>query len=258
MKTTHPKHNHNLLKCELLTIAKAPLIVIFSFFFPILMFQILYSSIIEDIPEAGVEIFGVSLFISSLLIIPMALILMGFATETAEQRIQGVLRRMNLFGFSFKTMISYKILANTLMLLIAIAIFTCFVSTVISIPMPHPSSLFIFILALLLLTLLLFLAGSVIALASPNINTAISLSMVVYFAVMILSGFMGINPDTMPVAVQVVSKTLPTYYIGEKLPYYWISGGFNSGTLFLTLFSYISVCSVLLFIVVKRKGRRVA
>ncbi len=247
----------NLLQCEIMTIITSPLNIIFSLFFPIFMLQIMYNAIVGDIPEAGVEMFGITLFLSYLLIIPMALILMGFTTDTAEQRISGVLRRLHLFGFSYGKIISHKILANLLVLLFCITIYVILGVSVLPLPAPNISSLITSIAALTLLTFLLFLIGSIIALVVPNNGTALSLSLIIYFTIMIFSGLMGVSPDTMPRAVQVASKTLPTYHIVHKIPPYWVSGGLNGGTLFLYLFFYISTFSVMLLLVSRKRTRRV-
>ncbi len=239
-----------------MTIITSPLNMIFSLFFPVLMLQIMYNAILGDIPEIAVETFGVTLFISYLLIIPMALILMGFSTDTADQRTRGILERLNLFGFSYRKIIFHKVAANICMLLFCIIVYIGIGSAVIPIPTPNVSTLIITILALSLLTLLLFLMGSTIALTVPNNGTAISVAMIIYFALMIFSGLMGVSPTKMPEAIQVISKTLPTYYISQKLPAYWVSGGFNSGKLFLYLLIYISIFSALLFLITKKRTQK--
>ena len=97
--------------------------IFFGLFFPILMTYILLATVIKDVPSNFQDQAIVRLFITNLLMIPLAMMFVGFSALFSQELEKDVLTRLSLFGLSESKQMIAKMVAQFLLMFISILIF---------------------------------------------------------------------------------------------------------------------------------------
>ena len=80
--------------------------------------------------------------------------------------------------------------------------------------------------------------------------------MILYFAMMILGGMMGISYDNLPSAVQAIAKLLPVTYINRDFYMVWKGEHYNFVPMLQSYLFLAALAGILLFLALRRMSRR--
>jgi len=185
--------NFNLIKYELRNLVGNIFTLIFGLFFPIFMTVFLGNIIGAKVPENMKETVMTNIFITSSLIIPLATIFIGYSAVFSQELEKNIPLRFRLFGYSEKTLLVSKICANLIFMTASLFIYTTIVWFALEIQIPTIKSALILIVSLYALATCLFVLAHGIALFFKKFGPTYGITMVLYFAIMILSGIFGIK-----------------------------------------------------------------
>lgn len=220
----------------------------FGIVFPNLMCLLLSKTVGSQVPEEMRQEAVTSIMLTMTLVIPMAIMLIGYGALYSLEIEKEIPLRMRLFGFGEKCEVTAKIVSHFILMTIAFLIFAIFQAAVMKVQRPAPLSL-VCLLASLYLTGGIFL---VIAHALANILRKFSLTfgvvMSLYFVMMILTGMMGMRTDQLPEALQKVAKTLPMTYISNDFIDFWQGGSYNFMPLIQSFLFLGAVAGILLYL----------
>lgn len=212
--------------------------ILFGIIFPILMTLLLYFIFNQQIPAEGMEQFSVQLFVTNLLISPLAIIFIGFASLFSQEIEKEITVRMSLFGYSEKKQMLAKFVAQSIMAALSMTFYAVIVIPILKIPAPSFFGLSVFLIGIFLLSFSLFLAAYGLSLLLKKFSITFGVVMSVYFLIMILSGMMGIQTNQLPKPIQGIAKLLPTTHMIQDIPKLWEKNRYNlmpmiQATLFL-------------------------
>lgn len=231
--------------------------ILFGIIFPIVMTLLFYSIFNKQIPESQLPQFSTQLFVTNLLISPLAVIYIGFAALFSQEIEKEVTVRMALFGYSEKKQMQAKFLAQAIMSSISVAIYIAVVTPFLSVPLPTIFGLMVFVSGVCLLSFSLFLAAYGISLLMKKFSTTFGIVMSTYFLIMILSGMMGIQTNQLPKPIQSVAKLLPTTHMIQDMPKLWEKTTYNLMPMIQSIL-FLLALSILLYLAgIQSKKRRI-
>ena len=242
---------------ELRMIASNPFINFFGVGFPIFLAFLIARSAIGEITDAGMAKEATTLIFLSLgSIIPLATVLMGYAVSRSIEIEKGISERMYLFGISSMEIVLNRILAQLVFMMGAFTIYFAVAVGGGFLLAPNWSGVIIYVLCMLTLTILLFALGHGIAGICRKYGLTYMVSMIVYFAIMVLSGMMGIQNSKFPVPVRVVSKLLPTTFLNNTdFVSAWLGKSYNPAPILQSFLFMMAFSGIVLFCAVKREGK---
>lgn len=219
--------NRSLIMYEVRNIAGNIFVHLFGIGLPILLSLFISSVASKDVPEFMKQRVVTSVAITMSLIIPMAIMLIGYAANYAQEVERNVPTRMYLFGFSEKSMMLAKAIAQLIFLTGAMLIYM--VAEVLFLDIQKPALLsFLFLLACLYLVgILFFLFAHGISNLLKKFGPTYAVTMTMYFLIMILSGMMGMGSDQLPEPMKTIAYTLPTTYISNEFIDFWQGQHYN-------------------------------
>jgi ABC-2 type transport system permease protein len=248
--------NWNLIKYELRNILGNIYVIIFGVFFPIMM-SALFSFIFKDeFPEEMYAKVITSTFITMSMIVPMAVLLIGYAANYSEELEKEIPLRMNLFGYRERTMLLAKMIAYLIFMTAALSLYIIADLFILELLVPKLSSALCFIAALYAISVILFVLAHALATFFRRFGPTFAVSMLLYFGIMILCGMMGITVDQLPGVLRAIARLLPMSYIGSDFIEFWQGGSYNFAPL-LQSFLFFGAASVILLILSIRKNQRV-
>ena len=80
--------------------------------------------------------------------------------------------------------------------------------------------------------------------------------MAIYFAMMILSGYMGIRITDLPKSVRWISDLLPTAQLGNDYIDFWLGREYNFGPLIQSMIFMYALSAVVVLVAFKVRGRK--
>jgi ABC-2 type transport system permease protein len=258
------KFNLKLLKYELTGLISNILTLVFGLALPIAL-ALLFSFVFRGEGDEVARHVSTHLFILMSLIVPLSIMLISYSESYARELESGVIQRMKLFGYSERTQLLAKLLANFLFLLATLAIYFLVVASVLNIAAPSITALLVYSAFLFSYSAILLILGHAIAALCGRSGPTQGITMTVYFAFMILGGIMGVNPGDFPGPIRWISQLLPLYYIGFQSDgsyaflNFWMGGSYNYFLqMFLSMlgFALFSVGLLLLSIYLNKKGKR--
>ena len=249
--------NLTLIKYELRNLIGNIFTLIFGVAFPIGMTIFFGTAMAGKVPAEGKDIFITSIFIINSIIIPLASILVGYSAVFSQELEKNIPLRFRLFGYSEKTVITSKICANLIFITFALVVYTVVVFLVLNVQVPSLSSALILIASLYLLSAFLFILAHGISLFFKKFGSTFAITMVLYFAILILSGMFGVQAKDFPGPVKAVAFTLPTTYIGGDFIEFWQGGSYNFVPYVQSFIFFAAVSCIILFMAVHRDSRRI-
>ncbi|MCM1284334.1 MAG: ABC transporter permease [Muribaculaceae bacterium] len=246
----------SLVLFELRNITGNPFVHIFGIGMPILMAIIIpniFASEIQDSELLSTIITGVFLGIGPM--IPLATILMGYTAIYSQELEKGIPQRMELFGIRQGMTILNRILSELIFQSFALGIYFLVGIFVIKIKAPTAAGLFFYLLCIVALSIISFLLGHAIALLFKKFGVAYCITMMIFFATMIISGMMGISYEQLPSPLQAVARLLPTTYITKDFSDVWLGQEYNFMPM-LQAFLFVGALSGLLLFICLGKNRR--
>ncbi|WP_160559800.1 ABC transporter permease [Parablautia muri] len=226
----------------------------FGIVFPNLMCLLIAQTVGSEMTEEMRREAVTSIMLTMTLVIPMAIMLIGYGALYALEIEKGIPLRMRLYGFGEKCEVPAKIAAHFILMTAALLIFGGFQAVVMKVQKPSA-------FALICLVVSLYLIGGiflVIAHALANILKKFSLTfgvvMCLYFCMMILTGMMGMRTEQLPMALQKVARALPMTYVSNDFIDFWQSGSYNFMPFVQSFIFMGAIAGILLFLSGIRDG----
>ncbi|AMC92561.1 hypothetical protein AOC36_00690 [Erysipelothrix larvae] len=229
--------------------------IIFGVFFPIFMTLLFYLIYKEEIPASALSGFTLKLFVTNMLIIPLALVFIGFAALFSQEIEKGVTQRLTLFGITTSKQLLAKMAAQALTLLTTIILYSVILVPILKIPMPSMVSFLTFVISLILFSVFSFIIAYSIATLTRKFSVTYGITMVTYFGIMILSGMMGIQPENLPQGLRYASNLLPTTHVASVIPEIWNNSTSNFAPM-IQSFIFMGALSAILYFITLNKNKR--
>lgn len=248
--------NLALIKYEFRNLMGNIFTIIFGVFFPIGITIFFGKAFVGNVPEDMKAVFITSIFITSILIIPLASILVGYSAVFSQELEKNIPLRFRLFGYSEKTVLISKICANLIFITLSLILYTVVVCSILKVQVPTLGSALILIGSLYLLSTFLFILAHGIAIFFKKFGPTYAITMLLYFAIMGLSGMFGVQAKNFPHAIRSVAYVLPTTYIGGEFIDFWQGGSYNFVPYIQSFIFFAAVSCIILFMAIQHDSRR--
>lgn len=227
----------------------------FGLVFPILLANILIFSRKNDVPVEYVTDFKTGIFLTLIGIIPISLALVGFPALFAQETEKGVTKRMVLFGYTIDKQLIYKVLANLVVIVLALLVYFFAVGWANGINKPSGYSLFVLLSGLLVISIDFYLITFSITWWLKKFGRVYGVTMILYFAIMILTGMFGVTPDKFGTVIETIAKAIPITLLNELMIKNWTATSYSTGNYLYVLLGF-SVFCLLCFFVTRKTIRK--
>lgn len=228
----------------------------FGIVFPNIMSLILAQTVGSQVPDNMRQEVITSIMLSMSLVIPMAIMLLGYGCIYSQEVEKGIPLRMHLFGFEEKLVMAAKVAAHLILMTVAFAIFAVFQTLFLDISRPRFSSLVSLLVSLYLIGVLFLIIAHSLANLFRRFSVTFGVSMVLYFGMMILTGMMGIRTEQLPDVLRKVAGILPMTYVSNDFIDFWQGGNYNYMPL-IQSFLFLGAVSGILLLFSLYRSRRV-
>lgn len=234
-----------------------PYVHIFGVGMPVLMMIIITRAVMNQIVDAAMRMeANTSVFLGIGALIPMATIFMGYGVSNAQEIEKGIPQRMELFGITPRVSICNRILSESIFMTIAFLIYFVAGYTVVGLKAPRLSGALLYMICILALSVILFCLAHAISSLLKKFSLTYCVTMLLYFAMMILGGMMGISFDNMPGPVQAVAKLLPVTYINRDFYTVWKGESYNFMPMLQAYLLMAAVAGILMFFTIRHTERK--
>lgn len=234
-----------------------PYVHIFGVGMPVLMMIIITRAVTGEMEDNAISaMISTSVFLGVGALIPMATIFMGYGVSNAQEIEKGIPQRMELFGIKTGVSICNRILSETIFMALAFLIYFVVGYSVVGLKAPKLSGALLYLVCILALSVILFCLAYAISSLLRKFSLTYCVTMLVYFAMMILGGMMGISYDNMPSAVQMAAKLLPVTYINRDFYTVWNGESYNFVPMLQSYLLMAAVAGILMFFAMKRTERK--
>ncbi|WOO34557.1 ABC transporter permease [Anaerocolumna sp. AGMB13020] len=247
--------NWYLISYELRNIIGNIFVIFFGVFFPIIMSALFSVMLKSQIPENMYSETVTGLFITMSMIIPMAVLLIGYAANYSQELEKDVPLRLNLFGFTEKTMLLAKMVSYLIFTTAAFIIYAIVDLFILDLQTPKISSAVFFVLSLYALSIIFFMLAHGLATILRKFGPTYAVCMFLYFGFMILCGMMGITVDQLPSGVKTVAKVFPMSYISSDFITFWQGGEYNFAPFVQSLLFFGAVSAIILIFSIRKNQR---
>lgn len=247
-----------LTRYELKNMAGSPWMYIFGILMPIAL-SILFSKI--GMSEAGAEMKEMHAFtctaitLSIGMMIPLASILVACAVSTAQEMEKKIPLRMKLFGFTEYKIFLARGLAELVLVTLSMLLYWGINALVLPLQTPTAAALAAWLFCFYLFSIILYMMAYGLAGLFQKFGITYGITMLLYFAIILLSGMMGLQTSQLPTALQAVSNLLPTSYITNDFIGFWQGGTYNCMPLIQSFLFLGAVSGILLFIALYKSKR---
>lgn len=248
--------NLKLVQYELRNILGNMFVVFFGVVFPILLSALISYGVGNEVPPSSRTKVITSIFISMSLIIPMCILLIGYAVTYAQELEKEIPLRFSLFGFNQNTLLAAKIIANLIFMTGAFIIYVIAEIILLDLQVPKLSSAICLIVTLYLLSVVFMVLAHGIATLLRKFGPTYAVVMLLYFGFMILCGMMGMTVDSFPGWMQSLAKLFPMTYVSTDFIEFWQGGSYNFAP-FIQSFLFFGAVSFIILILSLHKNRRV-
>ena len=246
-----------MLLFEFRNVIGNPYVHIFGVGMPVLMMIVITHAVGAEIPDEGILVsMATSVFLGIGALIPMATVFMGYGIAHAQELEKGIPQRMELFGIKVGVSLCNRIISEMIFMLIAFCIYFAAGYAAADVAAPKISGVVLYILCILVFSGLLFCLAHSIASMLRKFSLTYCVTMLVYFAMMILGGMMGITYDNMPSVFQAAARLLPVTYFNRDFGFIWAGESYNFMPMLQSFLLMGAVAGILLIISVKRTSRR--
>lgn len=246
--------NKRLLFYAFRNILGNPFVAFFGIAFPILMLIIITKAAAAEVPERMIPEVNTAIFISMSMLIPMAVLLIGYAASYSQELEKGIPLRLKLFGFSENTVWLANMAAQLMVVTGGLVIYTITAYSALDMLVPAPGSALCLILCLYLMGVVFITFSHGVANLVRKFGPAYAITMGVYFAIMMLCGMMGIKTEQLPAILRSTAHMLPMSYVGNEFIDFWQGGSYNFMPL-VQSFLFVGAVSGILLIISRRKQR---
>lgn len=234
-----------------------PYVHIFGVGMPVVMMLIITKAVLAEMPSGAMgATVSTSVFLGIGVLIPMATIFMGYGISNAQELEKGIPQRMELFGIQPGVSICNRILSEAIFMGLAFLLYFVVGFTFVDLNGPKPLGALLYVVCILVLSVILFCLAHAISSLLRKFSLTYCVTMLVYFAMMILGGMMGISYDNMPTAVQMLAKLLPVTYINRDFYIVWNGESYNFVPMLQSYLLMAAVAGILMFFTLKRTERK--
>lgn len=248
--------NKYTIKYEFLNTLYNGYAIFFGSVFPILLLHLLSKGTLKDVPENIKSEVITTMFIGMALLIPLASIFLSHAATYSNELDKNVPERILLFGFSEKDILINKMVANLIFLTLCIAIYLVGTVPFLDIKKPTFSGGVVWILGIYLLSGIFMALAHGIATLIRKFGPTYGVVMALYFAMMILSGYMGVSVSDLPKSLKWISDLLPTTQLGNDYINFWMGKEYNFGPLVQSMLFMSALSTAVMLIAFKVRGRK--
>lgn len=259
MRNNHKRKTVSLqmLGFEFRKVIGNPYVHIFGVGMPVLMMIIITRAIGGEVPEGAMRIaMNTSVFLGIGSLIPMATIFMGYAVSNAQEMEKGIPQRMELFGIRAGVSICNRILSEIIFMALAFLIYFVVGYVAVDLNAPTFSGGLLYLLCIFSFSVILFCLAHAISSLLRKFSLTYCVTMLLYFAMMILGGMMGISFDNMPAAVQMVAKLLPVTYINRDFYTVWKGESYNFMPMLQSYLLMAAIAGIAIIFTMKRTERK--
>lgn len=257
MKDKRRMFSGRMLLFEFRNVIGNPYVHIFGVGMPVLMMVIITRAVVGEIPDAELlASMTTSVFLGIGALIPMATIFMGYGIAHAQELEKGIPQRMELFGIGVRLSLCSRIVSEVIFMAIAFSIYFAAGFVIADVKTPKASGAALYAVCILALSVMLFCLAHAIACMLRKFSLVYCVTMLLYFAMMILGGMMGISFDNMPSVMQAAAKLLPVTYINRDFGGIWVGESYNFMPMLQSYLLMGAVAGILLFVAVRRDSRR--
>ncbi len=249
--------NLGLIKYELRNLIGNIFTLIFGVFFPIGMTLFFGSAMVGNVPDNAKDIFITNVFIINSIIIPLASILVGYSAVFSQELEKNIPLRFRLFGYSEKTVLISKICAHLIFMTLSLVLYTVVICSMLKVQVPSLSSALILIVSLYLLSIFFFILAHGIALYFKKFGPTYAITMILYFAIMIISGMFGVQAKDFPDPLKAVAYAFPTTYISGEFINFWQGGSYNFVPYIQSFIFFAAVSCIILFMSIHHDSRNI-
>lgn len=221
------KCNLGLIIYEIRNLSGNLFVHFFGVIFPIVMSMIISSQATKEVPESMKQEVVTAIVITMSLIIPMAIMLMGYAANYSNEIEKNVPLRMRLFGYNEKSIILAKLIAQLIFLTVAMAVYAVAEVILLDLQKPALLSLIILVVSLYLVAIIFFMLAHGVANILKKFGPTYVVTMSLYFLFMMLCGMMGIQSDQLPKPIKTIAFTLPMTHISNEYIDFWQGQSYN-------------------------------
>lgn len=240
---------------ELRNVVGNPYVHIFGIGFPILCAILITKVVASEMANSMmISTASTSVYLGLGSLIPMATILMGYTIGYAQELDKGIPQRMQLFGIKSSVTLCNRAIAEVLFITVGFILFFSSGYLFSSIKRPVISGAVYYVLCMSVFSLICLGLGHGIACLCHNFGRAYCVSMLTYFAFMILGGMMGITYDNLPEWAKYIAKLLPVTYFNQDFYKIWTGEAYNFMPMVQSFLFLAAVAGILLFFTGKRKG----
>lgn len=232
-----------------------PYVHIFGIAMPVLMSVFIIKMSTNQIPDAAaVNEISTTIFLGLGTIIPLASILIGYSVMQAQDLSKGIPERLNLFGIKNTAIICNRAISEGIFTAMAFFIYFLFGNTFIKPEVPALSGIIAYVVCMLVFSVFCFMLAHAIASLAKKFGITYCVTMMLYFAIMMLSGMMGVTYNNMPSTLQALARLLPTTYINKDFYKIWVGKSYNFVPMIQAYLFFGAVSGILLFISIKKKS----
>lgn len=246
-----------LISYEIRNVLGNPFIYMFGVFFPVMMLFLITKSMQSEVPASMITKMNTSVFITMSLIIPMAVVLLGYSANYSQELEKEIPLRMQLFGFAPRTTLLAKIAAQLVVMTAASVFYVVVAYATIDLQVPRFSSALCLILCHIVLCAIFFALAHGVATLFKKFGLTYVIMMVFYFGTMVLCGMMGIRTEMLPGALQKLALLLPMSYISSDFIDFWKTGSYNFAPMIQAFLFFGAVTGIILLIALRRERREI-
>lgn len=247
--------NKYILKYEAKQFMKNYAGIFFGMIFPILIGSLVIIGVTSNIPESAINEVKKSILLTINTIGPLSIFLIGFSSIFAKDLEEGVYDRLELFSIIHLQMAKYKFIVYYIFYMISNVLYFAIMVNAFDIDISFVS------IAkhtgyVSLIVISLFFIAYALCLFTKKFSVAYYVSMILYFALMILGGMMGIAVEDLPSGLKNIAKLLPTSHFSsvDYIKEVGANGGLNYS--FLQSIIVFIILSIILFELALYKNRR--
>lgn len=232
-----------------------PYIHIFGIVMPVLLSVFIIKINTNQIPDTAViKALSTNIFLGLSTMIPMASILIGYSVRQAEDLSKGIPERLHLFGIKSFAIICNRAISEGIFTLMAFIIYFLAGIFFIGLKAPVLSGIIAYIICMLIFSVFCFMLAHAIASLAKKFGITYCITMMLYFASMMLSGMMGVAYDNMPSVLQALARLLPTTYINRDFYKIWVGKSYDFVPMIQAYLFLGAVSGILLFIALKKNS----
>ncbi len=247
--------SRQMLLFELRNVVGNPYVHIFGIGLPALLAILVCRVASSEAPnEMITSMVTTSIYLGMGSLIPLATILMGYSIGYAQELDKGIPQRMQLFGIKTSVTLLNRAIAEIIFITVGFLLFFTSGYLIFDLKRPVATGIFSYILCMLLFSLICLGLGHGIASLCHSFGRAYCVSMITYFAFMILGGMMGISFDDLPEWAKFFSKLLPVTYMNKDFYKIWTGKPYNFMPLIQSFLFLTAIAGILLFFTGKNRG----